>query len=632
MQLNITQKFVAYLMFFSVLPLLVVGVVSYTTSSRQLRNESERYSQQLVSAELDYLDLLQSQIEGLITNLSGSDDLRDSIDAANAGQTDTFAILTTQSQIGYVLSSYTSIDGLVSIDIFTESGVHYSYGDTLVTQNIRSGVYEKIYDQALNSERRIVWLGVEENVNPDSNQAQVITAARMLTSFQREAQSQIPSALLIVSFSIDELSNHFAQAELSEGSFLVVIDNLGRYVYHPDSRNIGQPIEPELVDGIGAGSGSTTLTLNGESVQVSYARSEISGWVVASLVPVSTFNTLTRPIRDTTVFVLIISFVVVVLAALLYSRDIVAPIRQITDQYSAVDDTQDGQFIPDPLPQARYDEIGELIAAFNRSLDSQREREKLISDLQYATEIAQESSRLKSEFLATVSHELRTPLNSITGYTGILLEGIGGSVDSEAHTLLQRVQKSSGQLLALINDILDLSKIEAGRLEIAAKPINAPQLLQDVVNQVQVMATAKKLDLRLDVAPDFPTPVYFDSERLIQVAMNLISNAIKFTEKGHVRVSLSTEAQHMVLSVSDTGVGIPREAQGYIFDEFRQVDASSKRRYGGTGLGLAIVRKIVQAMDGTIQVESEVGHGSTFTVRLPLLPLPLDNLERVAAR
>lgn len=628
MKLNILQKFVAYVMFFSFIPLVVVGVASYTTSSNLLRDESENYTQQVVRTELDYLQLLQSQIDGLITNLSGSDDVRDSIDAANSGETTTYGILSTQAQMGYVLNSYTSIDGLVSIDIFTRSGVHFSVGDTLATQNTRNDVYQSIYSRALGADSGVVWLGAEDNVNIDSGYDKVVTAARILSEFDRESREQVPAALLIVNYDIETLADHFQDADLSGDSYLVVIDGAGRYIYHPDSTKIGQPIEPSLRDIFTDESGTRTVKLDNESVQVSYARSGQSQWVVASLVPVSTFSSLTSPIRDTTFFVLLASFAVVILAAIFYSRDIVTPIRQITERYATASASAASGAIPQPLDQNRTDEIGELIAAFNRSIESQLEREKLIADLQVATLLAQESSRLKSEFLATVSHELRTPLNSITGYTGILLDGIGGQIDDEAHTMLERVKKSSGQLLALINDVLDLSKIESGHVELNNRAISASGVVTDVIQQMNVLAASKDLELHLHVDPTFPNPVFADSERLTQIATNLISNAIKFTDKGTVDVYLKHENNHIIFSVVDTGVGIPREAQGYIFEEFRQVDSSSKRRYGGTGLGLAIVRKLVTAMDGTVRVESEVGKGTTFTVEIPLAPTPTAIIEK----
>jgi signal transduction histidine kinase len=233
--------------------------------------------------------------------------------------------------------------------------------------------------------------------------------------------------------------------------------------------------------------------------------------------------------------------------------------------------------------------------------------------------MARESNRLKSEFLATMSHELRTPMNAIEGFTSIMLSGMGGTEFNDAtRKYLDRVNANSKRLLGLINDFLDLSRIESGRLKLVSNPLPLEQLALRWRDQVSVLAQNRGLEFSVEIADNLPKTVYGDEENISRIAINLLGNAIKFTEQGSVTMRLYSSGDNWALEVQDTGIGIPPHAREFIFDEFRQVDNSSKRQYGGSGLGLAIVQKLVRAMRGSILLKSEVGEGSTFTVLLPM--------------
>lgn len=264
----------------------------------------------------------------------------------------------------------------------------------------------------------------------------------------------------------------------------------------------------------------------------------------------------------------------------------------------------------------RDDEIGQAARAFNEMSRRLRERTQ---QLTVARRQAEEASRIKSEFLSTMSHELRTPLNAIIGFTEIMLAGMGGQIDADARHMTERVHENSRRLLALINDVLDLAKIEARRVEIVARPVPLVELLEGVVERMESLAAQKGLEVGVQVDPRLPSYLMADEAHLERILINLISNAVKFTEKGRVDVSAARISDtEWTLAVKDTGIGIPPHAQEYIFDPFRQVDGSSQRAYQGTGLGLAITRELVRAMGGTIRVDSAVGRGSTFTVSLPM--------------
>lgn len=245
---------------------------------------------------------------------------------------------------------------------------------------------------------------------------------------------------------------------------------------------------------------------------------------------------------------------------------------------------------------------------------------KANEELLVARQQAEHATQLKSQFLATMSHELRTPLNAIIGYTEIQLAGMTGEMTQEQSDYQERILANAEHLLGLINDVLDLSKIEAGRMDLIQKPFALRAWLDDIVLQNRVLAESKRLHFDYELDAHLPEKVIADATRLRQVVINLLSNAIKFTDSGSVRLEiLKNDRDTWKIVVTDTGIGIPAHAQETVFDEFRQVDGSSRRQHGGTGLGLAIVRKLVLMMGGNIRLKSEVGKGSTFTVILPLV-------------
>jgi signal transduction histidine kinase len=242
---------------------------------------------------------------------------------------------------------------------------------------------------------------------------------------------------------------------------------------------------------------------------------------------------------------------------------------------------------------------------------------RLFRELEHKGRELEAASRHKSEFLANMSHELRTPLNAVLGYAELIQDGIYGEVPVKMKEVLERIQQNGRHLLGLINDVLDLSKIEAGQLTLSPTDYSMRELVLDVVSATEALAAEKQLALDVDAPADLPRG-RGDERRLTQVLMNLVSNAIKFTEAGSVRIRAQVEDGSFVVAVTDTGVGIAPADQARIFEEFQQVDSSSTRRKGGTGLGLAIARRIVELHGGRIWVDSTPGQGSTFAFTLPL--------------
>jgi len=233
--------------------------------------------------------------------------------------------------------------------------------------------------------------------------------------------------------------------------------------------------------------------------------------------------------------------------------------------------------------------------------------------LEKANRQIQEATRHKSEYLARMSHDLRTPMNAIIGYTRILLRRLKGAIDDREYRNLANIRISADNLLSLINDILDLSKIEAGRIDINLENVDLKQLATECAVSVESLV---KPGVQLERQLEDVHPVYTDADRIRRVVMNLLSNALKFTEQGRITVSLKPADGWVELSVADTGSGIPVEDLPHIFDDFRQVERQGGVQTEGTGLGLAIAKKSVEMLGGTISAESEVGKGAKFTFRI----------------
>jgi signal transduction histidine kinase len=266
----------------------------------------------------------------------------------------------------------------------------------------------------------------------------------------------------------------------------------------------------------------------------------------------------------------------------------------------------------DPFTDKQID----LAATFADQAVIAIENVRLFDEIQDKSRQLEEASKHKSQFLANMSHELRTPLNAILGYTELIVDGVYGDTPEKVQATLKRIMTNGKHLLGLINDVLDLSKIEAGQLTLSLGDYSMKDVVHAVYGAVEPLAAEKKLNFKAEIAPDMATG-HGDERRLTQVLLNLVGNAIKFTDQGEIVIKASQSNGAFSVAVCDTGPGISEDDQKKLFQEFQQADSSITKKKGGTGLGLAISKRIIQMHGGKIWLESQVGRGSTFAFTVP---------------
>jgi signal transduction histidine kinase/CheY-like chemotaxis protein len=409
----------------------------------------------------------------------------------------------------------------------------------------------------------------------------------------------------------------------------VVVDRRGRVIAHPrdDWRLEARDLSSSAIfqQSLGQDTGVDWYTDPDGNVPraAGFATVPVVGWKVWVSQPVAELRSELTPLIQSTVEWLLVAIVLALVLGFLGAAWITRPVDELNRAASRI---AQGDFVT-PLKvreQFAAKELRALAHTFNQMAHRlsgayQTLEEKVsqrTSELQAANQELERANKLKSEFLANVSHELRTPLSAIIGFSQILLDGIDGPVNEEQHQDILQVNKSGQSLLALINQILDLSKIEAGKMDLTLERIELPALVTSVLESISPLAEEKGLRIETRFGPGLPA-VEVDATRLKQILINLLSNAVKFTERGHIEIMAQPSGRMVRIAVKDTGIGISSESQRVIFDEFVQGDGSSTRRHGGTGLGLSIVRRLVEMHGGAITVLSEPGLGSTFTFTVP---------------
>ncbi len=614
---SLALSLVFFLLLVSVLPLFLLGVTSDYVSRSVIEQDVTHYMQALVSAQRDYLDVLFQEVESLIINISGVDEIKTAINDAVSSPNE-YTRLATKAQIGYILSGYSGVKGLVSLDIFTPGGEHYLVGDTLNIQQINQPLLNNMKTYVSASNSLVTWLGVEDNVNSNSTHRKVITAARLFQSIDVVSLAEKPGALLLVNYSVESLYDHFSGLNIGAGAYFLLLDNQNRIVYHPNRAYIGSQVSPSFTDKMTVE--SLVTDVDGQKMLVTHTHSNVNGWLLASLIPYTNLTSSADMIRGVTLLVLALSFAFIALMVWIVSRAVVRPLTQITASFQQI---QNGSFDwRIRLNESRTDEVGELLRWFNMFLNSMEAKNQAEQELVKAKEAAEAANHAKSIFLANMSHELRTPLNAILGFSELLAND--KTLNPSQRENVETINRSGEHLLGLINDILDLSKIESGQTDIRAHTFDLPRLAQGIGEMFNVRARQKELALTVEIAPDVPQYIHTDEGKLRQVLINLLGNAIKFTRAGSVRLRVhlaenaAGDARRLRFAVEDTGVGVAPGDLEHIFEPFAQVESGYLSQQG-SGLGLAIGRQHVELLGGQLKVRSAAGVGSSFSFEIPLL-------------
>lgn len=382
-RLSISQKWIVYLMALSVVPLVLLGSISFDTARTTVQNLSGRYVSELLISQRRLLQLQIAQIESLIVNISSVDGIIDAL-SETASEADTYTRLATQARVGYILNGYLNIEGLVSIDIVAVDGRHFHVGDTLDLAPLDPAQSNRLFAAAAAGDRPVHWFGVTENLNANSQHRQVISAAKIVWAVDRQTVSRYPMAVVIVNYSIEHLREQFIGVDLGEGGSLMVLDAANRFMAHPDEDRIGTPAPQALLSAVADDAGATTTVLSGVETALRSVPVAPADWRVVAAVPVATLTAQTSVIGLATIAALLLCLTLVAAVAVLYARRVVRPIKQITESFRAYRDSPTAP--RHQLPVRGDDEIADLARGFNAFMDAVEEQRASERALQISEE------------------------------------------------------------------------------------------------------------------------------------------------------------------------------------------------------------------------------------------------------
>ena len=639
--MNLTIRAKLLLLFFALaaVPMLVVGAAGYYNSVRSVESVVEQRSANLVEEIAGELILFfedrSSEVRLLARNQPvqklyariGSGDL-EHLDRIDPGMERFFSDFFAGPREVYARTVYLDLEGepILGYSRDGETALlaeqySFSFGETVIP-SLELAAYRG-----------------RDGLFASSHFDSTFGSALRLGQWVRDNHSGAAAGFLVADLQLDRL---LSDTELTEragrdAQLIIVSRRDERVVHHPQRHLLGTSLAEsdaglaQLYGLARHGSGQVWYGEGESRRMAAYANLEQLDWTVFIL---NDPRALTAPARRTALFNLGIAVgalaLILILVPLVLGR-ITASIRQVTAGAEAIASGD----LEQEIAVSTHDETRQLADSFNRMSRSLKttmgdlrqlteELEERVrsrtSELEAANEQIQqvnvqlqEASSHKSDFLARMSHDLRTPMNAIIGYTRILLRRTKEVLDDRQYQNLENIQTSAGNLLALINDILDLTKIEAGRMDVKLEEVDVRQLVEDCARSIE---TLLKPGVSLVRNLDGAAPLKTDPDRLRSVVMNLLSNAVKFTEAGTITVTLQDADGGQRLSVADTGVGISAEDLPRVFEEFHQLEQRPGQQQG-SGLGLAIAQKTVELLGGTISLESELGRGTTFTVELP---------------
>jgi len=453
----------------------------------------------------------------------------------------------------------------------------------------------------------------------------------MTIAFPIEQYAGTMIGVLQVEVNLKHVWDVVSNIKTGEAGYAYVVTRSGDLIAHRDismvlrRQNLGHltQVKGALKAASGAPRPRVTVASNLEGKKVISSSAFIPSlqWLVIIERPVEEAYTPLYASMLRTSALLLVGFTMAVLASLFVGRRVVRPLEALR---RGVERIGKGD-LSHSLHLNTGDEIEILADEFNAMATHLREAytglERKVAErteaLSIANERLEEASQLKSQFLANVNHELRTPVSAIIGYAHLVLRATEGQISRLQRENLQDLLRNAERLLSQIDSLLEFSKIEAGKIEVRSEPVKVNEVIQGAISTIEPTLNGAYIRIIREIGSDLPA-LNTDREKLRQIVLNLLDNAVKFTERGEIKIAASQQNGSLKLAVSDTGIGIPKEELNKIFDEFHRGDSSSNKNYRGTGLGLAIVKQFVNLLGGEVAVESEVGKGSVFAVTLPV--------------
>ena len=656
--LTLTQKVAVLLLFISVVPLAALGMMSYRQSLSSIEERLGGDMRALMVEKQAYLELFMRDVEALLTNLASLQDIQQVLRDHPSFQTSgsDYERLATQAKIGYILSGYASLVGLVAIDLFSTGDAHYHVGETLDIQEIRVDLRARLFRQVVNSERGLVWAGIEDNVIVRSRFPKVITVLKAIKALDTTTATERPLGFLLLSYDPATFSESFHRHG-QEGHWFRLVDTASRIVYDPNPAKIGSLLRPDLVGQLGRATGPFLANIDGTAVTLFSDRSNPHGWTLLGAIPVARVTAEVATIRHNTLLLLGGCLVLAVIFSAVVSRRVVAPIIRITDRFREI---QHGKpTLAMQLPVSSRDEIGNLILWFNAFvenlvekrrteealLDSQQQLQRSHEALERRVEertrdliLANEALRKEiverqraQEERATLQNHLRQSQK---------MEAIGKLAGGVAHDfnnllmviilcgeLLREQLRASQSERGMVEEILRAadraSMLTRQLLAFSRKQVLVPKILDlnALVKSLESMLRrliGEDIHLVIVTTAERPT-VRADPNQIEQAIVNLAVNARDAMPTGGsltIETAIVTQTDRFVrLTVADTGVGMTADVAEHLFEPF----FTTKERGKGTGLGLSTVYGIVTQSGGRIEVATEAGRGTAFHLFFPLV-------------
>jgi len=667
---SITVKFVIYMLIIGLIPLLVFGVLAIMGFNDILRDEAERFNSEVVKEKKVYLEHLMDDVESVIVNISGIEEIKDTLSQDSLNDS-VFQKLTTQAKIGYILSGYINLKGLVSIDLFSESNMHYYVGETLNTNRINIELKDKILQEAIDSKRNIYWSGLEENINLNSKSHYVINAVKVIYSSEYKTSNVKPIGVLIVSYNINVFNDYLENLKNYDG-YNIVIDKENNIVYHSERAYIGKKLSDKFNNKFTGENGKFVVNMNDEKHLIIFEKTAKNGLAIVSIIP---FKTIYKESTYITIFlsvILLIALAMIIIFAFIMSKSIVDPIKMITSTFKSLQENPN--ILPKKLELKNTDEIGQLGTLFNSFIDAiedisvqkalerklNERNEELQSALVQLTQtqgqlVQQEKLAGIGQLAAGVAHEINNPLGFISCNMETLSEYIDKyydimkiylALDTTLYETDDNVSKSIiGEAIRKRKEI-DFHYIMEDTKDIFKDTNEGIQRISKIVTSMKIFSRVNQSDehSEYDLNEGIDTTIivanneikyfaevkynlgkipklYADGGQINQVLLNMLINAVHavkdnhISELGLITVTTYVEDGYIVCEIEDNGKGIPPEVIDKIFDPF----FTTKPIGQGTGLGLGIAYDIiVNKHKGMIDVESAVGIGTKFIIKLPV--------------